>query len=131
MSSMRVRPIFWLLLLLCCASVLTLAALWPEEVPAVLQVRVAQQPPLRVGSAQLELRLTDPAGTPIDQAHILSTAWMPDMVMGPTPVQISAQGQGVYSVRIWFSMPGPWAIRVEAQAAGFLPQRQTLYLEVS
>lgn len=128
---MRVRPIFWLLLVCSCTAALTLAALWPVQVPAVLQVHIAEQPPLRVGTAQLQLQFTDPQGTPIEQAQVTSSAWMPDMVMGPTPIHIRQEGPGSYSVQVFFSMPGAWAIKIEARAAGFTPQQQILHLEVA
>ncbi|MBX5458029.1 MAG: FixH family protein [Thermogemmatispora sp.] len=128
---MRVRPIFWLLLAFSCAVALTLSALWPVQVPAVLQVHVAEQAPLRVGTARLQLQLTDPQGTPIEQAQVSSSAWMPDMVMGPTPIHIQQEGHGSYSVLVFFSMPGAWAIKIEARARGFTPQQQILHLEIA
>jgi hypothetical protein len=128
---MRVRPIFWLLLVVSCMAALTLAALWPVQVPAVLQVHVAEQVPLRVGIARLQLQLTDPQGTPIEQAQVSSSAWMPDMAMGPTPIHIQQEGHGSYSVLVFFSMPGAWAIKIEARARGFTPQQQILHLEIA
>ncbi len=128
---MRVRPFFWLLLACSCISALALALFWPVQVPAVLQVRVAQQPPLRVGTALLELRLTDPDGTPIEQAWLSSDAWMPNMVMGPTPSAIRSEGRGNYSLQIALSMPGAWLVKIEAHAPGFTPQQTIIHLEVN
>jgi hypothetical protein len=62
---MRVRPFFWFLLALSCASVLIFAATWQTYAPELLQVHIPQQP-RAVGFTTLELHLTDPEGLPID-----------------------------------------------------------------
>jgi len=124
---MRIRPLFWWLLILTCVIVFLLARLTPTSVPAILQVHIDQPNPLSVNMTLL-LFLTDPQGIPITEAQVASNAAMTDMVMESDAPVIKAMGGGHYQVRYRFSMAGPWAIHLETHADGFLPLQETLLI---
>lgn len=126
---MRVRPVFWLLLAATCISLLAMALFVPTHAPAVLQVHVEQQA-LSPGRAILHVHLMDSEGTPIDQAQIASDAQMTNMKMSGDTRLLRVLGGGDYLVAVDFSMSGPWLITVHAQADGFTPQQETLFLHV-
>ena len=126
---MRVRPFFWLLLALSCASVLIFATTWRTYVPEFLQVHIPQQP-RAVGFTTLELHLTDPEGLPIEQAQIVSDARMTNMHMITHEKCMQEVGQGNYIVQLHLYMAGPWEITVLAHASGFAPSHQTLLVRV-
>jgi len=127
---MRVRPFFWLLLTVSCMSVLIFAATKQVHVPAIMQVHIAQQPPVSVGNTTLELHLTDKQGLPVEEAQVFSRANMTNMDMVTKQVRVVALGQGTYLAQLQLYMAGPWEIRVEAQAPGFDPLQQTLLIQV-
>jgi len=126
---MRVRPFFWFLLALTCASVLIFAATIQTYAPALLQVHIPQQP-RAVEFTSLELHLTDPQGLPIEQAQIVSNARMTNMDMVTHEKHMQEVGQGNYIVQLHLYMAGPWEITVIAEASGFVPSHQTLLVEV-
>jgi YtkA-like len=126
---MRVRFVFWLLLAVSCTGVLVFAALYQPHDPAVMQVRIDQQP-AHNGFTTVELRLTDPQGVPIENAHVSSTAWMTNMVMQSPQSKVIPLGQGKYTAQLLLYMAGPWEISVTAQADGFTSLKQTLFVEV-
>ncbi len=126
---MRVRPFFWFLLALTCASVLIFAATVQTYVPALLQVHIQQQP-RAVGVTTLELHLADPDGIPIEQAQIVSDARMTNMYMVTHEKRMQEVGQGNYIVHLHLYMAGPWEITVMAQASGFALSHQTLLVQV-
>jgi len=127
---MSVRPFFWFLLALTCASVLIFAATVQTYVPALLQVHIQQQP-RAVGFTTLELHLADPDGIPIEQAQIVSDARMTNMDMVTHEKRMQEVGQGNYIVQLHLYMAGPWEITVMAQASGFAPSHQTLLVQVA
>ena len=126
---MRVRPFFWFLLVFSCASVLIFAATTQTYAPAVLQVHIPQKP-TAVGFTTLELRLTDPQGLPIEEAQVISSASMTNMDMVTHESSIREVGQGKYLALLRLYMAGPWEITVIAQASGFAPLHQTLFVQV-
>ena len=126
---MRVRPFFWFLLMLSCASVLIFAATIRTYAPALLQVHIQQQPRAD-GFTTLELHLTDPDGLPIEQAQIVSKARMTNMNMVTHERHMQEIGQGNYIVQLHLYMAGPWEITMMAEAAGFAPSHQTLLVQV-
>jgi YtkA-like len=126
---MRVRPFFWFLLALSCASVLIFAATWRTYAPELLQVHIPQQP-RAVGFTTLELHLTDPEGLPIEQAQIVSDARMTNMNMVTHEKRLQEVGQGNYIVQLHLDMAGPWEITVLVDASGFAPSHQTLLVQV-
>jgi hypothetical protein len=126
---MRVRPFFWFLLALTCASVLIFAATVQTYAPALLQVHIQQQP-RAVGFTTLELHLADPDGIPIEQAQIVSDARMTNMDMVTHEKRMQEVGQGNYIVQLHLYMAGPWEITVMAQASGFALSHQTLLVQV-
>ena len=127
---MRVRPFFWLLLLFSCVGILVFAATMQMHAPAKLQVHVDQQRLTSQNTTTLELDLTDPQGIPIEDAQVLSDAHMTNMDMSTRAIHIAIQGQGKYLVQFRLAMSGPWAIIIQAQADGFIPLQQTLFLEI-
>ena len=128
---MRVRPFFWLLLLISCVSVLTLAMLYHPHAPTFLQVHMVQQHLMAGSPASLELNLTDPQGLPIEQAQVIPSARMTNMDMAATESHVTEVGNGEYKVNISLSMPGPWEITINAHAIGFEPQKSTLFVQVT
>ena len=126
---MRVRPFFWFLLVLSCASVLIFAATTQTYAPALLQVHIQQQP-TAVGFTTLELHLTDPDGLPIEQAQIVSKARMTNMNMVTHEKHMQEVGQGNYIVQLHLYMAGPWEITLITEASGFAPSHQTLLVQV-
>ncbi len=125
----RVRPVFWLLLLVSCVGVLVFAATVREDIAAVMHVQVEQRPVAGVVTT-IELHLSDPEGVPIDGARVFSEATMTNMPMGTNASGVRYQGQGYYAVQLRFSMTGPWLITVQAHADGFDAARQTLLVQV-
>jgi YtkA-like len=128
--NMRVRPFFWVLLVLTCCGVLAFAATVQIAVPLLLRVELMQQPPRSGEMTTLTFHMTDSQGLPIDDARLESSARMTNMVMETQPVKIAAFGQGVYVIQLDFSMPGPWIVTVSVQAAGFLAVQRTIPLQV-
>lgn len=106
---MRVRPIFWVLLVLACTGVLSLAYFMPTVAPAVLQVRVDAQHGLKPGLSYLRIQFTDEEGMPISDAKIDSQAYMTNMNMLGETCLMPTSEPGSYLVRVGFSMSGPWA----------------------
>lgn len=130
---MRVRPFFWLLLVVSCGSVLCVAFLTPTHAPVLLQVHVNMdtQHPVSPGVSFLKLHLTDTEGLPIEQAQIITSARMTNMDMLGDAHFVRHQGQGDYVVAVRFSMSGPWAITIQAIADGFAPSQKTVLLQVA
>ena len=126
---MRVRPFFWCLLVCCCLTVLTFAALMHTSAPAILQVQI-KQPSQAVGFTTLELHLTDPQGLPIEEAQIVSSARMTNMEMITHESYVKEVGRGTYIAQLHLYMAGPWKITVMAHAEGFAPLQQMLLVQV-
>ena len=127
---MRVRPFFWYLLALSCMSVLILAASVHIHAPAIMQVRLEQQPPVASGLTTLELHLSDPQGLPIEQAQVIPSARMTNMEMVTNHKQVTSLGNGNYLAQLQLYMTGPWEISIEAHADGFESVQQTLLVQV-
>lgn len=127
---MRVRPIFWCFLALCCTGVLIFAATMREHSPAVLQIHIDQQSPVSSQITTLELHLTDPQGLPIEQAQVSPSAKMTDMNMITNAIRVRPLGQGNYTVQLRLYMAGPWEISIVARADGIDPLQRTLLVQV-
>lgn len=127
---MRVRPLFWLLLVGVCAGVLTLAATVHLMAPPRLRVQLTQQPTPQVPTTLL-VQVTDAQGLAIDGAHLVSHAWMTNMPMTAESISTTPQGQGTYLVRLSLSMSGPWMVSIALRADGFIPLQQTMLVQVS
>ncbi len=128
---MRVRPVFWCILVLACIGVLAFAALLHTQTPAVLRVHLEQQQPVTSGIATLELHLTDSQGLPIEQAQVLPEARMTTMNMAADHIRVAPLGQGKYLAQLNLYMAGPWEISIDAHADGFEPVVQTLVVQVA
>ncbi len=128
---MRVRPIFWILLFSTCVGVLSFALLYSPHIPARLQVRIVQNQLVANVPASLELEITDPEGTPIDQAQIIPTAHMTNMIMQATDTHVQKLGHGRYKVDIHLYMSGPWAITIQTNIVGFTSQARTFFVNVT
>ncbi len=126
---MRIRPFFWLLLALSCIGVLIFAARLPEHLHGVMHVHLPR-PPALSGPTTVELQLTDEQGLPIEQAQVVSSANMTNMPMAVKQSSVIYLGHGTYATQLRFSMAGPWAITVQAQADGFATLLQTLRVNV-
>jgi len=128
---MRIRPFFWLLLLISCTGVTTFAVLYQPHAPTSLQVHVIQPRLVADRPASLELHLTDPQGLPIEQALVIPSAKMTNMDMAATENHVTELGNGTYKVNISLYMAGPWEITINTQATGFEPQHKTLFVQVA
>lgn len=126
---MRIRPFFWILLVFVCIGTLTLAATVHIPLPAQLHVQLAQHPTAETPTTLL-VRVTDEQGLAVDGAQLSSQAWMTNMHMTTKTISTTPKGQGTYLVRLSLSMVGPWMVSVSMQAAGFLPVKQTLLVQV-
>src|SRR5438094_804339 len=115
---MRVRPFFWFILILSCVGVLLFAVMLPTDVPATMQIRLAEHPTTQ-DLTTLTFHLTDPQGLPIDQAYVVSSAAMTNMNMVAPQSHVTAVGRGTYLARFRLYMAGPWAITITVHATGF------------
>ncbi len=128
---MRIRPFFWLVLLLSCVGVLMFAWAYQPYVAAILHVRVVQQHLVAGTPARLEVKLTDTQGLPIDRAEVQPSAHMTNMDMADGGSRVSALGGGTYRVEFRLYMAGPWAITIHAHATGFTTLQHTLFVQVT
>ncbi len=101
---MRVRPFFWCLLAVSCISVLIFAATTRTHAPAIMQVRLDQQPPGASGITTLELHLADPQGLPIEHAQVLPSAKMTNMDMVTNKIRVESLGKGNYVAQLQLFM---------------------------
>lgn len=127
---MRVRPVFWIMLLTVCASILIFAANTSVYKSVPLQARIEQISASTASIAQVRLRLTDSEGMPVDQANVTPRAYMPNMTMAPPLTRVQPLGQGLYLASIAFSMAGAWKIDIIARADGFDTMKQSIMLDV-
>ncbi len=127
---MRIRPFFWCLLVFVCFCTLAFAMTYQTHESNVLQVRLVQPHLVSNKPALLEVSLTDTQGLPIEYAHISTHAQMTNMTMPTQKMNTRSLGQGKYMIQMSLSMAGPWTIDLQAQAEGFLPSRQSLYVQV-
>ena len=116
---MRIRPVFWIMLVFVCCSLLFFASTLREHAPAQLQVHVDKAAPVPVGYTVVDLHLSDSQNIPIEQAQIVPSARMTNMKMSALSYSIKTLGQGNYSVQFALSMGGPWEINIAAYADGF------------
>lgn len=128
---MRIRPVFLIILLSSCISVLAFAALFQPHAPAILQMHVERTQSPTQGFTRLFVHLSDPEGLPIDKALIVSDATMTNMDMGTFHSTLKAAGRGDYIAQLQLNMTGPWAITVNAQAQGFDSLRQVVQVQVT
>lgn len=126
---MRVRPFVWFVLIMSCAGVLFFAVMLPTDVPATIQVHLAE-PPTAQQLTTLTFHLTDPQGLPIDQADVISSAAMTNMDMVAPQSHIMAVGLGTYIAQFHLYMAGPWAITIIVQAPGFALLHRTVFVQV-
>jgi YtkA-like len=127
---MRVRPFFWFFLAFSCIGVLLFAALPHTQTPALMRVHLDQQYPTASGLTTLELHLTDSQGLPIEQAQVLPNARMTNMSMESNQIHVQPLGNGTYQAQLRLGMAGPWKISIEANADGFEPITQNLFVQV-
>ena len=127
---MRVRPFFWLLLVITCVGALTFAYTWKTVVPASMQVRLERSHPIAHTATGLIVHLADLEGTPIDQARAVASVNMTDMDMGEQQQLFAALGQGNYETHFQPTMPGPWVMTILVHADGFAPLRQQVFIQV-
>lgn len=127
---MRVRAIFWLLLLCTCLGILGFAIIIRPAVPAIVQTTL-KMPSSATDMTTLLLRVTDNQGMPVDGAQVQSHAYMTNMNMQTDNVSITAQSHGNYLVHLHLYMVGPWAITLSVQATGFALCHKTLYVQVT
>ncbi|GCE46455.1 YtkA-like protein [Thermosporothrix hazakensis] len=127
---MRVRPFFWLLLSCTCTIILILAILLPTPMPAELRFSIDQTTLAADTMTAIDVHILDAEGRPIKQAVVTPQAYMTNMVMDAGRTSVKELGNGRYVVRIHLYMAGPWAIKIKAQADGFLTLEKTVHVEV-
>jgi nitrogen fixation protein FixH len=64
----------------------------------------------------LWVQVTDAEGRLVDHTNLQTVANMPTMDMGQVHFFARRVGRGLYKLPLSFSMPGPWWVRLEAQA---------------
>src|SRR5579884_752063 len=128
---MRVRPFFWLLLIITCISVITFASTLKTELPASLQVHLERSHPVAHTSTMLTIHITDPQGVPIDQARAIVSTNMTNMDMGEQQLLLADIGQGNYETHFLPSMAGPWMVTIQVHADGFAPLHRQLFIQVA
>ena len=126
---MCVRPFVWFILIMSCVGVLLFAVILPTDVPATMQIRLAEHPTAEELTT-LTFHLTDPQGLPIDQASVVSSATMTNMDMMAPQSHVTTVGQGTYLAQFRLYMAGPWAITVTVHATGFTLLHQTVFVQV-
>ena len=123
---MQIRPVYWLLLLLCCLSTLGFACICQEHVPAQFRVQVIPQE--RAGDVMVMMHLTDPQeDLPLEDAQVMVNATMPAMTMPQLLVQVVRHAEaGCYKVLLTLPMTGQWLLISSAKVSNFItsPQRQ-------
>lgn len=127
---MRIRPFFWIMLVMVCASVLIFAAHISAYKSVPLLAHIEQISTSTASSAQVRLRLTDSEGMPVDQASITPHASMLDMAMAPPLTSVRPLGQGLYLASLSLSMAGSWKIDITAHADGFAPLNQSIIVNI-
>jgi hypothetical protein len=87
-----------------------------------MRVTLATTPdPPEAGQNQLELKLSDSAGRPVNGAHItLSSAMYTMNMAGPSAIAARASA-GEYHASILFGMAGPWRISAHVTPPGRKP----------
>jgi hypothetical protein len=74
-------------------------------------------PPIR-GDNTLEVFVADTDGQPISDAKLSFDIDMTNMSHGKNVVTSSSLGEGHYSGKVFFLMPGPWRVIVGIERAG-------------
>jgi hypothetical protein len=74
--------------------------------------------PVRVGPARVSLTLTDKSGSPVNGATIRIEGHMTHPGMAPVSGGLPQIGPGQYARAFEFTMPGDWALIVQASLAG-------------
>jgi hypothetical protein len=115
----RARPVplalgAWLLLALLAAGLAACSGGGSGEGDVSITFRLEPRPP-RVGTADLELRLIDPAGDPVPGASVAVEANMNHAGMQPTFATLEERGGGLYAGTIEFTMGGDWFLLVTAE----------------
>lgn len=128
---MRVRPFFWLLLIITCISVITFAFTFKTDLPASIQVHLERSHPVAHTPTMLTIHIADPQGVPIDQAHAIVNTNMTNMDMGDQQLLLADIGQGNYVTHFLPSMAGPWMVTILVHADGFAPIHQQLFIQVA
>ncbi len=78
----------------------------------------------------LWVQLTDADGRLVDNANLQTFANMSTMDMGQMRFSPQRVGRGLYTLRLSFTMPGPWWVRLEAQAPQYEKASQQLHFWV-
>lgn len=126
---MRVRPFFWGLLACVCVGLLALAATVQMPVAAELHIQLTQHPTPETPLV-LRVQVTDAQGVTVDNAQVLSQAWMTNMQMTTRMVSSAPEGAGMYLVQLTLFMQGPWMVTLAMRATGFVPLHQTILVQV-
>ena len=127
---MRIRPAYWLLLVICCLCTFGFACLWQEHVPAMLHIQAIQQE--RVEEVMMVVQLTDPQGLPLDGAHVTVDATMPDMQMSQQfTYSVQHIKIGCYRIHLTLPMSGQWLITSSAESSNFVASPQKLMVNIA
>lgn len=73
---------------------------------------------LKVGRNEVELKITDDKGAPVNGATVEIVPTMPEHHMGTMfPPTVTEEGSGAYKVVMPLTMPGHWAVRAKITTA--------------
>jgi hypothetical protein len=133
---MYVRRRFWVLFgcAVLLALLLPLLPFAPFRQPAgSLQVLIYREPTAPPGNTvslssppTLWVQLTDGDGRLVDNAELQTVANMTTMDMGQLHFTAQRVGRGLYTLRLSFTMSGPWLVQLEAQAPQYEKASQQL-----
>jgi hypothetical protein len=90
-------------------------------------MRVIPDPPV-VGTAAIELGLTDPAGSPVRGAQVAIEGTMTHAGMAPSFATAAEVSPGIYRSRLELTMAGDWVVLVDTRLASGAVVRSTLAL---
>lgn len=133
---MIVRKRFWVLF----GGAVLLALLLPflpfapfHQAAGALHVQVYREPATASDNTvsmdsppTLWVQLTDADGRLVDNADLQTVASMTTMDMGQLRFTPQRVGRGLYKLLLFFTMPGPWLVRLDAQAPQYAKASQQL-----
>jgi hypothetical protein len=74
--------------------------------------------PAPMEETALDLTLRDSQGRPVVGATVKLDLTMPGMSMPPNRPQMMEMGNGVYTAKVLFTMPGKWEVRAIVERGG-------------
>lgn len=127
------QRLYWLVMCMalvgCGRSPSTDRIMYTQTVDGITIVLESSAAPVKVKPQTWTIRLTDAAGTPIDDALVYLDLVMPGMPMGQQKPLAMAQGSGRYVAEGFYTMDATWQVVVHAEIAG-VDHQATFVIEV-